>query len=136
MIVNSKLSDYYTILINLNYEKIKKQEKKKKTNQYETIIPEYDLAGGDDWTRLNLILDGVNWESMFENLSPEESVCQLLKLLEEQVSLVFNKHLDFQDNQPSGRFHNNNKIPRKIRNMMRQKSKLSKSILNEKSVSR
>jgi hypothetical protein len=75
---------------------------------------------------------------LLENLSPEESVCQLLSLLEEKVSLVFHKHTDFLDsqNQPSGRFQNNDKIPRKIRNMMRQKSKLSKSILKAKSVSR
>ena len=140
MIVNSKLSDHYTILINLNYEKISKPERKKRTNQFESTIPEYDLAGGDDedWIRINLLLDKVNWESLLENLSPEESVSQLLSLLEEKVSQVFNKQTDFLDNsnQPSGKFKNNNKIPRKIRNLMRQKTKLSKSILKAKSVSR
>ena len=100
MIVNHKLSDHYTILLNLNYENVRSQEIKKRTNQYETLIPEYDLAGGDedDWTRMNMLLDMVNWETLFESLSPDESVSKLLNLLQEKVSSDFKKHSDFLEN--------------------------------------
>ena len=56
-IINSNLSDHFTICINLNYENIKKSPNKKKTNHYETVIPEYSLKAGDDedWMRLNLL---------------------------------------------------------------------------------
>ena len=56
IIVNTHLSDHYTICLNLNYDKIVKKDIKKKKNHYETIIPEYDLKAGDeeDWVRLNL----------------------------------------------------------------------------------
>ena len=114
IIVNSKLSDHFTICVNLNYDKIVQPESKKKKNS----IPEYDLKVGDDedWSRLNLLLNKVNWETILEGLSPEESLMTLLKVLEENVPLVFSKHKDFLEesqDHPGGRFKNNNKIPRK-----------------------
>ena len=138
-IVNSKLSDHFTIRINLNYENVTKPTSKKKVNHSQTKIPEYDLRGGDeeDWMRLNLLLDKVDWSNVMKNLSPEDSLSEFLNILERNVSQVFKKHKDFEEEKvihPEGRFRSGNKIPRNIRNMMRNKAKISKSILRTKSV--
>ena len=72
-----------------------------------------------------------------ENLSPEESLSEFLRILQLNVSQVFKKHKDFDDEitiQPERRFKNGNKIPKIIRNLMRNKANLSKSILRAKSV--
>ena len=84
VIVNSQLSDHFTICINLNYEKVKKKEIKKKSNQYRTTVPEYDLMAGDeeDWLRMDMIFRNVNWESLLENLSPTEALSKLLNVIE------------------------------------------------------
>ena len=143
IIINSLLSDHNTICISLNYEEINKP-KVKKTNQYQSSIPEYDLKGGDDedWFRLNLLFNQMDWEEILGDLSPEDSLSNFLKMVEEKVSLVFHKNPEFQqpdensENQPGGTFGSKNKIPRKVRNLMRNKSKVSKALLRTKSVSR
>ena len=135
-IVNSKLSDHYTICINLNYEKIRKVKDGKKTNHYETSVPEFDLKAGDDedWMRLNLLINETKWDSLMENLSAEESLNAFLKVVEQNVSLVFTKKKE--SFQPSGQFRSKNKIPREVRNLMRKKRNLSKVMLKAKSFSR
>ena len=111
----------------------------KKSNYYLTSVPEYDTKAGDeeDWMRLNLMLNDIRWESLMENLSAEESLNIILKVIEEKVAMVFNKKSDFLEekssNQPSGRFQNGNKIPREIRNHMRKKRNLSKMMLRSTS---
>ena len=75
-----------------------------------------------------------------ENLSVEDALMKLLKFIEENVALVFQKHADFRDedfvNNPEGRFRSNNKIPRQIRSLMRNKSNLNKALLRCKTVHR
>ena len=140
-IVNSKLSDHYTICINLNYEKIQKSDDCNKTNHYQTKVPEFDLRAGDDedWLRLNLLLDETRWESLMEDLSAEESLKVFLNVLEEKVSTIFTKKAQFNDeksDQPAGRFKSGNKIPREIRKLMRKKRNISKAMLKIKSLTR
>ena len=78
------------------YDKIVQSESKKKQNLYGTSIPEYDLKVDDeDWSRLNLLLNKVNWETILEGLSPEESLMTLLKVLEENLPMVLSEHKDF-----------------------------------------
>ena len=63
-----------------------------------------------------------------EELSPEESLYVLLKILEEKVPLVFLKRKEFFDedltNQPAGRFANNNKIKKSQKYDEKQKQAL------------
>ena len=85
MIVNSQLSDHYTVVLNLNYENIKVEENKKKANHYHTEIPEFNFLEADeeDWIRLNRELDKVDWASILEDQTPEEIISKFLsKLLE------------------------------------------------------
>ena len=141
-IVNSFLSDHFTICLNLNYENVRKPTKKKRSNHYHTIIPEYDLKDGDeeDWLRLNLLLNEVKWEEQLSATSSEESLGQFLAILESKVPLVFNKHPAFKEEESSShkeeKFNNGNKIPRTVRNLMRNKAKISKALLRTKSVAK
>ena len=141
MIVNSHLSDHYTIILNLNYENIKVEGNRKKVNHFHTEIPEFNFLEADeeDWMRLNRELDQVDWCSILEEESPENMTSLFLSKLLEKVQLIFKKLPQFDENSKEDgnkRFSSNNKIPRKIRVLMRNKSKLSKSLLSVKSPTR
>ena len=72
--------------------------------------------------------------------SSEESLGQFLAILESKVPLVFNKHPAFKEEESSShkeeKFNNGNKIPRTVRNLMRNKAKISKALLRTKSVAK
>ena len=134
MIVNSKLSDHFTICINLSLGSAQKSTSKKTENHYFSKISEYNLKDGDeeDWFRLNLMFNQVNWDSILEELSPEESIKKFLSILEENVILIFKKQKRFQE-EGTQEFKSKNKIPRSVRIQMRNKTNLSKKILRVKS---
>ena len=82
----------------------------------------------------------MNWTSILEDLSPDEMTNLFLKTLLEKISLVFKKRNEYDDSEDEqkrkGQFSSGNKIPRKIRIWMRNKSKLSKCIQRTKSPAR
>ena len=137
VIVNSTLSDHSTICINLALKTPKTKSEVKK-NHNSSKISELNLKDADeeDWYRLNLMLNGLNWGSILEDLSPEESLHKFISILEEYCSIVFNKRKCFQEDGPEPRFKSNNKIPKSVRILMRNKGKLSKAILRTKSTKR
>ena len=119
MIVNSDLSDHYTMIINLNYEKIKAEGPRKKVNHYHTKIPEFNFLDADeeDWIRLNLELNQVDWSSILEEDSPDQMTNKFLSKLLEKVSLIFKRLPQFdetENNMIKKNFSSKNKIPRKI----------------------
>ena len=66
-LVNSRsFSDHNSLFIQLSYG-LKFMEQHKRTNHAFTVIPEYDLGGGDaeDWTRLNLLLEEIDWKRIW-----------------------------------------------------------------------
>ena len=139
IIVNSSLSDHFTIIINLNLKKSDSLKSQEQINHYFSKISELDLKEADeeDWYRLNLLFNKINWDSSLEELSTEESVQKFINLLEENASLVFKKKKRFQAEDEAGNnqasFKSNNKIPKPVRRLMRSKTKLSKAILKVKS---
>jgi hypothetical protein len=98
--------------------KSKSQDKK---NHYHSIISEFNLFEGDevDWYRLNLLFDQVNWNSILEELSPEESLQKFISILEENVFLVFKNHKKVKEetNPCEEKFKSNNKIPKPGKNI-------------------
>ena len=165
MIVNSQLSDHYTICANLNYEKGNSKSARRVENLYHSKLPEYNFRDADeeDWMRLNGEFDKLNWDSLFDNLPPAEMTETFLTILQDKVALIFKKLPQFENPQKQSdpiradsnradqnkddpnrvdldkkkeSFSSNNKIPRKIRILMRNKSKISKSIQRIKSVPR
>ena len=142
IIVNSSLSDHNTICINLSIKETSTPEPQQQKNYYFSKIAESNLKEADeeDWYRLNLLLNQINWDSILEELSPEESLNKFVSVLEENVDIVFKKQKHFQNGDKEQiekkKFKSNNKIPRPIRKLMRNKCKLSKSMLKTKSCSK
>ena len=134
MIVNSKLSDHFTICLNLSLGGNLKSNPAKNENHFFPFISEYNLKDGDDenWYRLGLMLNQINWDSILEELCPEESLKKFVSILEDNVALIFKKQKVFQSD--SGQvFKRKNKIPRPVRILMRNKTKLSRRIMKVKS---
>ena len=139
MIVNSYLSDYFTIIINLNLPTGERLRSPQLKNHYHSKLSELNLKDADeeDWYRLNLLFNQIDWDSSLQELSPIESLRKFINILEENASLVFPIQKRFQpsdgDSSKQSKYKSNNKIPKPVRRLMRSKTKLSKSILKVKS---
>ena len=137
MIVNNHLSDHYTICLSLNYENVKVEKISRKINHYHSQLPEYNFRDADeeDWMRLNMEIDLIDWSTILADKSPDEMTKIFLEILLEKVWLVFKKLSTFESTEKKD-FSSNNKIPRQIRILMRNKRKLSESIQRTKSMRR
>ena len=62
------------------------------------------------WLRFNLLLNKVDFDTLFENQTATEMTNIFLKKVDELVSLVFDKKKDFSENQEI-KPKSNNKIP-------------------------
>ena len=114
----------------------------RKSNIYHSKIPEFNFRNADeeDWTRLNLEFDKVDWTNLLENQSPEEMTTSFLNKVLEKVSLVLKKKPQFEESPneetKENSFSSKNRISRKIIILMRNKSKAPKSLLRTKSKQR
>ena len=133
IIINSKISDHSTIRIDMAYQS-KDNLKPRKVNIASTKLPVYDFMNADeeDWLRLNVILSKIDWRTLFNGLNAEEMLNIFLKEIECSVELLFQKKKCF-EKEKNDLFSSGNKIPRKIRILMRNKAKISKSLLKTKS---
>ena len=84
--VNSALSDHNTICCDLSYG-LKPMELKGKVNFTTTQIPEYDTAGADeeDWLRINTLIQSIDWEAKFSELSITEISKCCRQNIEEEI---------------------------------------------------
>ena len=89
IIVNSNLSDHNTICINLSLKETSNSKPQQQKNYFFSKIAESNLKEADeeDWFRLNLLLNQISWESILEELSPEDSLNKFISVLEENVEL-------------------------------------------------
>ena len=83
--MNTKLSDHNTLIISLSYGMAETEDKR--INQAVTDIPEYDLKNGDDedWLRVNMLLQNINWEDKFEDKNVDEMTDIFLEICENNV---------------------------------------------------
>ena len=77
-----------------------------------------------------MLISKVNFEELFYNLSTTQMLDVFYKIVVENVDIIFDKKETIKGNEG---FSSANMIPRKVRVMMRQKSKISKAILVSKS---
>ena len=135
--VNSRFSDHNTIETDLNFSYNIEVKKEKKVNPYKTKVYEYETENADeeDWLRWQKLLDDVNIENEFggpENT--ETKVSKFFTLIESLTALVFKKKKSFQDLEEREKGENkkqtNNKIPKRIRQLMKRQSKLSKQVFS------
>ena len=92
IICNEKLSDHYFIQLNMNYDNhVSNETKKEKTNHSKTNLNKYDFQAASDelWYRFNLLMQEVNFESMFENLDTTEKLNVFYSEVSKIVDIIF-----------------------------------------------
>ena len=85
------MSDHFTIWLNLNLSNSPKNKPKIAKNVFTSKIAELDMVSADeeDWYRLNLQFNKINWENILEDLSVDESLQRLIDVLVENCTMVF-----------------------------------------------
>ena len=133
--VNKKLSDHYLLTIALNFSYNRECKVPKVKNPYSTKVYEYNLfeASESDWTRFSTVLEGIsrNFEEETKNENVETKLAKVYENIERATGMVFKKKADFEDKSvdDDAKKKSNNKIPKRIRTLMKRKKKLSKNIL-------
>ena len=105
-------------------------------NPYPNKVYEYDLmkADDEDWKRYDILLTKLSedFDSKTEYETTSEMLERFYNLIEKSVTTLFEKKEAFK-NEKEKKNKKGNKIPKEIRIMMRQKTKLSKKILSSNS---
>ena len=138
--VNKKMSDHYLLTIALNFTYNAQIKKKKVTNPYTTKVYEYNLneASENDWKRFNAILESVskNFEEETKNENADVKLAKVYEYVERATHVVFMKKKIFEEEtekDDEGIKVTRNKIPKRIRALMKKKKKLSSQILSSSS---
>ena len=135
-IVNSSLTDHFTIQFSMNFS-FKEEKEEKATNPYSTKVYEYNLRDADDedWEKFEAILDALNYEEKSVNLSVEKKLEMLYKMLEDTTDIMMDKRKEFTNEEEwddEEKRETKNFIPKKVRKLMRRKKKLSERMFSSK----
>ena len=128
-IVNKKFSDHFTIKIWLNIS-YNQDVKEKREYPYSTKLMQYDFLNGDDedWLRFDSFLGRIDIEEEVEGMNTKEKLEKFYEILENVVDEVFTKKKEFTDEAHKTENKPKNFIPKKIRQLMKKRSKLSGKI--------
>ena len=134
-IVNSKFSDHFLLKIWLNISYNQTTEEGKREYPYTTILQQFDLdrADDEDWLRFNSLLETVDFDEETKFMNTKQKLRKFYDILEGTSLEVFKKKKEYEDE--NTKEYNNkprNKIPKRVRQLMKRKSKLSKRILASK----
>ena len=134
-IVNSCFSDHNILKINLNLP-YKNEKKKERRNPYPNSIYEYDLLNAEEevWIRYNVLLTKLSedFEDKTKDEDTEGELNVFFKNIEKTVVLLFERKDAFK-NDEERKERKGNKIPKKIRILMRKKTSISKKIISSNS---
>ena len=137
--VNKKLSDHFLLTVALNFTYNRETKVPKVKNPYTTKVYEYNLfdATESDWMRFDTVLAGISidFEEETKNEKVEAKLAKVYENVERATNIVFKKKKDFEDEAPeeNGKKMSKNKIPLKIRTLLKRKKKLSNKILSSTS---
>ena len=137
--VNKKLSDHFLLTVALNFTYNRETKVPKVKNPYTTKVYEYNLfdATESDWMRFDTVLAGISidFEEETKNDKVEAKLAKAYEKVERATHIVFKKKKDFEDEAPkeNGKKMSKNKIPLKIRTLLKRKKKLSNKILSSTS---
>ena len=137
--VNKKLSDHFLLTVALNFTYNRETKVPKVKNPYTTKVYEYNLfdATESDWMRFDTVLAGISidFEEETKNENVEAKLAKVYENVERATNIVFKKKKDFEDEAPeeNGKKMSKNKIPLKIRTLLKRKKKLSNKILSSTS---
>ena len=112
----------------MNYEEQKKKTTSKPNDFYRTNLTQYDFFNVSEelWLRFNLLITDIDFETLFFNLSTTSKLDKFYEVIVQTVDIIFEKKEAPKENEL---FKSGNKIPRKVRVLMRNKAKISKAIL-------
>ena len=133
-VVNNVMSDHNLLIVksNVNIDSIKDDSKAE--NIYDTNLLDYDLLGTneDEWNKISDNLKNINWKDKLPNKNVSDKLGLIIESLENVVKEEL-KHKNNKDkvthNKCGNKFKSKNFIPRDIRKLFRQKSKVSKALL-------
>ena len=139
--VNNKLSDHHLLTIALNFSYNREIKNNKVSNPYTTKVYEYKLAEATecDWKRFDRILEQIssNFEQETSELDVEKKLEKMYEHVERATKIVFQKKEAFEEKEKAEEGtllkKPQNKIPKRIRELMRSKKKLSSKILSSTS---
>ena len=127
VIVNKKISDHNSVIFNLGL----KNNNDLRPNPIDEDIQSFNAfdfvnASAEAWIKTKHDFANVNWELELEDKSSEESLELFMSKIKTTSENNFSKKGDIKTKKS---FKNNNKIPKGVRNLFRQKMKLSKKAL-------
>ena len=139
--VNNKLSDHHLLTIALNFSYNREIKNNKVSNPYTTKVYEYKLAEATecDWKRFDRILGQIssNFEQETSELDVEKKLEKMYEHVERATKIIFQKKEAFEEKEKAEEGtllkKPQNKIPKRIRELMRSKKKLSSKILSSTS---
>ena len=134
-IVNSKFSDHFLLKIWLNISYNQSSNEGKREYPYTTILQQFDLenANDKDWLRFNSLLETVDFEEETKFMNTKQKLRKFYEVLEGTALEVFKKKKEYDENKSKEESTKpKNKIPKRVRQLMKRKSKLSKLILASK----
>ena len=110
-------------------------------NPYSTKVYEYNLseASGNDWERFSAMLESVSkdFEEETKNEDADYKLAKLYEHVERATYIVFNRKEIFEEKENAEKGEEKgenkiarNKIPKKVRALMRKKKKLSSKLLS------
>ena len=112
------MSDHNTIISEVDLDGISNIEEKK-VNHSDTEIPDYDLMNTSDehWSKAKEWMEELNYDNITND--------QLVYELENMVKHVFQKKEMNSKTSQGEEFKINNRIPREVRKLFKQKSRYS-----------
>ena len=132
-IVNKRMSDHYLLTIALNFTYNAPVKEKKVINPFTTKVFEYDLseATEEDWNKFSAMMETVarDFEEETKNKDAETKLGKVYEYVERVTAMVFSKKEIFEEQIGAKENVTKNKIPKRIRALMRRKKKLSSKIL-------
>ena len=137
-IVNSSLTDHFTLQFSMNFNYKTETKEEKATNPYSTKIYEYNTRDADDedWEKFEAILDALDYEKRANNKNVEEKLNIMLKMFEETTDIMMEKKKEFSDEAENEdgdeRPDTRNFITKKVRKLMRRKKKLTSKMFTSK----
>ena len=131
-IVNKQFSDHFVLKVwlNVSYNQETKQPRK---YPYTTNLYQYDFeqADDEDWLRYDAMLATVDFEEEVKGMNTGQRLRRFYEVLEGTTKEIFKKKKEFEDDTEKTETNNKPKnfIPKRIRSLMKRKSKLSQKIL-------
>ena len=134
-IVNSKFSDHFLLKIWLNISYNQATKEGKREYPYSTILQQFALEDADDedWLRFNSLLETVDFEEETKLLNTKKKLQKFYDILEGTSLQIFHKKKEYlEENKDVDSKKPRNKIPKRVRQLMKRKSNLSNRVLSTK----